>query len=455
MRQVSLAKATASKATAPDDEPNQIVTTALLPDHNHFPVEVFPEPLATVVSKLVDFNQNLPADYIRASVFAACASAIGASVKSEDGGQKPILWTLLIGKPGIGKSPVINLAFKPFGAISEACKLQYKDELKQYASQDGESTDKPFMLSPVHNKSTVEAIADELEKNPKGTTLISDEITSWIDNQGRNSRGSDMGYYLSYWDGKPTAEATRHGKKTYCPNPCLNIIGGIQDGILENVMTGAKLDNGFFERWLFVIYTGKRKPRTPRSKDLATVEATYSQLIQKVYNARFSIDEVPLSEDAQDYWGKWLIENNDRILALDDEGDKTLVCVLSKWETYFTRFALVIQVLHDVFYDIEISEIGLDAMRGATLLHEYYFGNTEAVVNMIEAPAHLRGLSSWQTTLYRMLPETFSFAEARKFLLEIDPELNEDKVRGRVQRFLNKDHLFARKAQGEYQKRLS
>jgi len=452
MSSISLAQATKTKS---DDDPDHIDKISTIPDLNQFPDAVFPCGLSEVVNQLVSHNQNLPADYIKSAVFSACASAIGKSIKAVDGGEKPILWTLLIGKPGLGKTPSIRVAYKPFDAIAEANKKTFRDALKQYTSDEDPGADKPFLMLPVHNKATVEAIADELEKNPKGTTLISDEIKSWIDNHGRNSRGSDEGFYLSYWDGNPTAEATRHGKKTYCSDPCLNIIGGIQDGILETTMNGSKLSNGFFERWLFVIYEGRRKPRTPRTKAQDEANMCYSDIIQKIYNTDFDEEELPLSREAQEYWGNWCVRNNDRINELNDEGDRTLPSVLSKWEKYLIRFALVIQVISDILENREPREIGVEAITNANLLHEYYYSNTKAVIGMIETPAHLRGLTRWQSTLYRLLPDTFSFADAKKILSEIDSSLKDTTIRGRVSRFLDRESLFSKSAQNVYEKRRS
>lgn len=419
-----------------------------------FPDTVFPQELRETVLSMCEYNQNIPPDFIKASIFAACASALGKSVHAEEGGEKPILWTLLVGRPGCGKTSAIKMAYAPFKPIAEANQAEYKIQMREWNAADRQG-DKPFLRLPVHYKATLEGIADELEQNPKGTTIVQEEIKSWLDNHTRNSRGSDYGYYTTSWDGNPTSEATRYGKKFYCAEPCLNVIGGIQDGVLEKTMCGNKLEDGFFERWLFVMNHHKRKPRPPKSHAAKVTEAKYSEIINRIYNTVFAVGELPLSPDAQDWWKRWCDLNNDYINQYNEEGNFSLANVLSKWEKYLIRFALEIQALRCILNGEPTAQISVECMELADLVRQYYLKNTATALSMIHTPEHLRGLTEWQILLYRQLPDgQFTKADAAKILQGIIPTLSADQIRGRLTNFLSKENLFIRKGQGEYQRAL-
>lgn len=452
---VNLEKSVVSRS---DDEAHSIVD--ILPlgtiSQGTFPDSVFPQKFRDLVKDICQANQNLPEEYIKASVFAAVASAIGKSSRAAEGNEKPILWTLLVGKPGIGKSPAVKIALNPFHVIAERNKADFDSDMQAFTASDSDSKVKPFLKLPVHNKATIEAIADELEKNPKGTTIFSDEISSWVDNYSRNSKGSDLGFYLSYWDGSPASEATRHGKKSYCSDPCLSIIGGVQNGILESIMSKNNLSNGFFERWLFVLHDGKRKARKAQTPEWLEIKKRYQDVILGLYDADYSDIELDLSTDAKARFNAFLEQNNSDIIEYDENGQSTMACVLSKFEKYLIRFALIIENLRSFIDGTVAGIISLESLEAAIELFYYYTGNSEKILTSIETPAHLRGLTDWQRGLLRLLPAgTFETKTAVDLLMEIDRGLNRETARRRLARFLDNERLFTTVGHGKHEKRFS
>ena len=85
--------------------------------------------------------------------------------------------------------------------------------------------------------------------------MYRDELAGWIGsfNQYKKS-GADEAHFLSIWSGK----AVRVDRKTdeqflFIENPNLNIVGGIQPGILLRKLRGEHLDNGLAQRFLFTL----------------------------------------------------------------------------------------------------------------------------------------------------------------------------------------------------------
>ena len=414
-----------------------------------FPDCVFPGRFVEVVNSIITEKQNIPANYIKASIFSAMHSAIGASLRAEEGDEKPILWTVLVGHSGDAKTHALRIAFKPFDVIRKRFKDEYKEAMRNHVEGSGPI---PFLKQPIHNKATIEALNDEQVENPKGATVVSDELKSWIDNFGRSNRGNDEGFFLDSWNGTPFTEATRHGKKTFCENPYLSIVGGTQPGVLEEVLSKSKQINGFFQRCLFVVNGAPRKPRKPQRPQWDAVADEYSELMIGLFDHEWEIDRVPLSAEAKAFWEAWCVANNDRINELRAEGNNLLASVLSKWEIYLIRWSLTIQGVKSYVFNQPLTEIDLASIQSAVRVHEFFFANSEAVQGMIETPALMRDMVGWQKELLSVLGEKFQRKTALDELRKIDPKATDNQVRGRIDRFLKRADLFHRNANGEYVK---
>lgn len=430
--------------------PDAVVNTAGETRQPGFPDCVFPGEFGQVVRQIAREKQNIPSDYLKASIFSAVHSAIGASLRTEEGDEKPISWMVLVGRSGDAKTHALHIAYSPFNAIAKRYQEEYKQACRMYDAE--EISEKPFLRSPKHNKATIEALNDEQVENPKGTTLVSDELKSWIDNFGRSNRGNDEGFYLDSWNGTPFSEATRHGKKTFCENPYLSIAGGTQPGVVEDLLSKSKMNNGFFQRCLFVVNGAKRKPRQPQSPTWDATAGKYSDYIVDLYDHEWEIDRVPLSADAKEFWADWCVSNNNRFNEFQEEGDHLLASVVSKWEIYLLRWALSIQALKSFISKQPLVEIDLAAMESAVRVHDFFFSNTVAVKNMIDTPYDLRDLSGWQLQLWDALEDKTSYTKATAVLREQHPDWTDTQIRGRISRFLSKRNLFRRAQKNEYEK---
>lgn len=430
-----------------------------------FPLEAFPNRFREIVARMIELNPNLPPDYLKAAMFSAGATAIGGNLRAAEGKEKLIFWFILLGYPGDGKSACLRIAFGPFDKIAIEQGKQYDAEMKLYNPEG--SAAKPFKRMPFHTKPTIESLADELEHNRKGTILINEELSGWVENFSRNGKGNDEGWYNTSWDGKPLAESTRHGRKFFCPDPCLNILGGIQYGVLEAIMNRTRLSNGFFERCLFVTNDAKLLPREAVTNDQPELEAEYEELIQNLYNdsddqngkeALTNSDNIHLTPEAVKYWSEWCKTNCELRNRLKADGELTLMGVAAKWEKYLIRFALAVEGMRSYVKNRrKPTTIGIDALKVADQIRSYYFGNTERIVRMIERPSHLRGSTEWQVTIHNELPEEFSFGDAvaisTPLLRATDPKLTDDAIKQRLKRFLMKEYLFTHLSRDKYRKR--
>jgi hypothetical protein len=102
----------------------------------------------------------------------------------------------------------------------------------------------------VVTDTTIEAVADAMIGS-HGLTLIRDELSGWIGNMSRYSKGSDRPFFLEcHGGGTYTIDRVLRGRHIV-PDLFLNIVGGIQPRVAKNAfksnLTGE--DDGFFVRF--------------------------------------------------------------------------------------------------------------------------------------------------------------------------------------------------------------
>lgn len=81
-----------------------------------FPISVFPHKIQRIITEL-HASQGYPIDYIAAAILSALAVSIGNSHLAQvkrGWVESPILYMVLIGRPGANKSNPLSFAFHPF-----------------------------------------------------------------------------------------------------------------------------------------------------------------------------------------------------------------------------------------------------------------------------------------------------------------------------------------------------
>jgi hypothetical protein len=101
-----------------------------------FPLEVLPSGMQTLVLDVVR-QENYPLDFTVVVMLSAAASAIGNAYQIRIKGQwttSPILYVMLVGKPGVGKTPPLDFAYQPIQDEDSRRYAKYIDELEPICS---------------------------------------------------------------------------------------------------------------------------------------------------------------------------------------------------------------------------------------------------------------------------------------------------------------------------------
>src|SRR5262249_26280917 len=152
--------------------------------------------------------------------------AIGASraieIKSQ-WVQRPLLYGAVVGAPGDGKTPALDMVAKPIYQAQQKLKAEYDTAMEKYEedlatwkraksntanksnAKVPEEPEEPHLQRIMVDNATVESLAPILMRNPRGVVMIKDELASWSTsaNQYKGGKGSDRQFWLQNWAGAP------------------------------------------------------------------------------------------------------------------------------------------------------------------------------------------------------------------------------------------------------------
>ena len=80
-----------------------------------FPLEVFPQKMQSIIIDMV-VHGNFKVDYVAMSMLSAASAALGNTYRihvKQDWDTNAALYIILVGRPGMGKTPPLQLAYKP------------------------------------------------------------------------------------------------------------------------------------------------------------------------------------------------------------------------------------------------------------------------------------------------------------------------------------------------------
>ena len=152
------------------------------------PLDALPEKMQDMVLAL-HREENYSIEYTIASLLMAVSTAIGntVSIRIKGGWTScPMLYLILVGRPGMGKTPPLDFAFRPIQKRdTEQTRKFMKDKELYDAAVEGkrgnkdESIDlppKPVLRRTLISDFTPEAMMHALNDNQRGIVLYVDEI---------------------------------------------------------------------------------------------------------------------------------------------------------------------------------------------------------------------------------------------------------------------------------------
>jgi hypothetical protein len=427
---------------------------------NAFPINAFPLLFKDLIIDLKK-SLNYPTDYTGTAILTAIATTIGTSAKvrvKSNWFEYASIYSCLIGNAGANKTHPINTIFSPIKTIdgnnhdtfvslhSEWSKYQ---NLSKKEKQETSEVFEPKLTKSILTNFTPEVLNKRLSENLRGCTVLSDEMATFFEGMNNYSKGDQIGIYLSFWSNQPTTiDRIGNPIPLFIQNPFLSIIGGLQPRMLASAFPIQKLNNGFFQRFLFAFPNSTfKEPINDYELDCLIIERykTYindsfsNVTIQKI-DGNIESKILKWNTEAKDFFYQWQKENCEKVNEYQNniKGE-----IISKFDNHFVRLSLLLQLMEDP----ESNEIQIRAVNGAKELCEYYMNSSFKVLSIIQDPKeYLETLTENKKKLYFALKERFTTAEA------VDIAKGFELQERRIKEFLNDTLLFKRIQHGLYEK---
>ena len=427
---------------------------------NPFPINVFPLLFKDLI---IDLNKtlNFPTDYTGTAVLTAIATAIGTTVKvrvKNNWFEYASIYSCLIGNAGANKTHPINTVFEAIRQLDGNNHSIFKEQYKEYndflkmtkkEKEAGKEINEPILIKSILTNFTPEVLNKRLNENLRGCTVVSDEMATFFEGMNNYSKGDQIGTFLSFWSNQPTT-IDRIGEPVpiLIKSPFLSIIGGLQPRMLSNVFPIQKLNNGFFQRFLFAYPETTLKQPINDNENNNIVFEKYTEFIKDYFKASIVLELngnieskiLGLTMEAKEYFFNWNKNNCD---FANEHQNNIKGEIISKYDNHFVRLALLLQLMENPKSDA----IELKAVQGAKELCSYYVNCAFKVLSIIQNPnEYFKTLVENKKILYNALSEKFTTSEAIELGIQFDVQER------RVKDFLNDTILFKRIKHGSYEK---
>ena len=364
-------------------EPPQPLPDAL-PPVQPFDPELLPEALRGWVADIAN-RMQCPPDFTAVAALVSISSLIGARVvvkpkARDDWAVVPNLWGVIVGRPGVMKSPALGQALAPLHRLEATEREAWQDvhaeweidckvadmaseanerKAKTLAAKDpaaarallqpGEATPEPKARRYVVNDATVEKLADLLTVNPWGTLVYRDELHGLLCSMDKPGQEGARGFFLSSYDGNQGHAVDRIGRgESYVPRVCLAMLGGMQPGKLQSyvreAVAGGAGDDGLLQRFGLAVWPDVNREFTyldqwPNTPAKQAAWAVFERLNQLQPVSDTEPQEWRFSPEAQALFVEWMVPFETEIRG--DELHPALVSHLSKYRKLIPALALV------------------------------------------------------------------------------------------------------------------
>lgn len=253
------------------------------------PFEALPDALRPWVEDVAQ-RMQCPPDFVAVPLLVALASMVARRVAIKpqahtDWCERANLWGLIVGRPGVMKSPAMAQALAPLSRLEARAARDFSEEMLDHeaalrveklrasvAAKEAERLLKkdrhasvadllavneaapPVRRRYMVNDLTYEALGAVLTENPDGVLLMRDEMRGLLVSLGREENATARSFYLQAWSGgRYTFDRIGRGTVTI-PDARLSIVGAIQPGplseFIRTAQRGGAGDDGLLQRFL-------------------------------------------------------------------------------------------------------------------------------------------------------------------------------------------------------------
>jgi len=245
----------------------------------------------TVAPWIMDISDRMqcPPDFAAVAAIIAMGSVIGRQVgirpkQFDTWTESANLWEVIVGRPGVMKSPAMNEALKPLKRLEAKANEAFKAEMlahqreahmhklcataleakakKAFGSNPDAKLDFEIHAEPEEPKrkrymvgdTTYEALGNIVAENPNGVLVYREELVSLLKTLDKEEYVAARGFYLTAWNGNQSYTFDRIGRgHQHIDSVCLSLLGSTQPGRLAGyigrALKGGEGDDGLIQRF--------------------------------------------------------------------------------------------------------------------------------------------------------------------------------------------------------------
>lgn len=331
-----------------------------LPPVDPFCLDLLPQSVRPWIADIAE-RMQCPPDFPAVGVMVALSSVIGRKAairpkRYDDWTVIPNLWGVIVGRPGVMKSPALSEIMKPLTRLEIEASNAHAEAMREFttgqklAAMDEKASEKKAAALVAKGKhdeakrllmdsaadealpppplrryrttdSTMEALADILIDNPQGVLVYRDELAGLLQSLDREGQEGSRSFYLQGAEGNQghTTDRIGRGKNRHVEAVCLSLLGGTQPGKLQayirEAMSGGAGDDGLLQRFGLLVWpdiSGDWR-NVDRWPDTSARQQAFA-VFQHLDALPFAIDEetgkaVPqeyhFTPEAQDLFDSW------------------------------------------------------------------------------------------------------------------------------------------------------
>jgi putative DNA primase/helicase len=261
-----------------------------------FDYDLLPERLRPWVQDISE-RMQCPPDFVAVAVMAAQAAVIGRKVGIRPQARTDWtvvcnLWALIVGRPGVLKSPALEAGLSPLKRLIATANERYQTDIELHETEAlaakmrkeaaekqarkllakdpkadlstvfavGEEPVPPVLKRYQANDSTAASLGELLRQNPNGLLVFRDEVVSLLKNLDRDGQDEGRGFYLTAWNGDSpyTFDRIGRGLNLHIPALCISLLGGTQPGrfseYISHAVKGGAADDGLIQRFGLIVW---------------------------------------------------------------------------------------------------------------------------------------------------------------------------------------------------------
>lgn len=380
-----------------------------------FPLEVFPQTVQSVILDMTRY-ENYKTEFIATAMISAVSAALGGTYRIRIKGEwqsNAALYIILVGRPGLGKTPPLEAAYRPIRKHDYALFKAYEAGLEAWKAA-GENGKKPVLRRTVVSDFTPESLLLTHNNNPRSVVILVDEIMGMFNSANRYTNGQLIEQLLTAWSGG-ALDVTRVGNTVpvHIKQPCINIVGTTQTKRVHELLTKGFEENGLLDRILFVLPKSREVSKwtdwDDGGEDRASLAAArWEQILGKVLALDYDTGEeerrphvLSMDREAKEYFFSWWNRKVERINRIEDDAE--VDSREMKHPAQVARLALLMQVLRYASGESHLQSVDMVSVKAAVRLNGYFEDSYHRIrsfvaEDMCEEPPKV---------LLSLLPDTF------------------------------------------------